>query len=364
MSLRAGIIGTGGIAGMGILGMHDETQIGEKKFEASHAGGYHANPDVDLVAVADVDEENLRRFGDAWDISSKRQYVGHEAMLGSENLDIVSVCTPTLYHHDHVLAAARSAADPAVIWCEKPIASSVTEASEMIDVCAETDTKLVINHSFRFVEKVQRLRELLDEGLLGDVRSITAQFRRELLRNSTHLLDTLLFLLDFEPTHAYGYLDDQNDAITSLEGDETVDDVGGGGTVLTADGTVAMLDCSIARDIASMNIQCIGTEGKVSLNNDDGEWRYWDLEDGSHVERQLPGIDGGWRWETDYRAAFPDAVDHIVALHEGEAANLSSGTEARRSLAIITGFYVSQYTGSRVSYPLDRPLQDVTISSW
>ena len=164
MSYRARIIGTSGIAGMGILGLHDEVQIGESKFEASHAGGYHANPDIDLVAVADVDEEKLRRFGDAWDIPNSGQYVGHEAMLESEGLDVVSVCTPTLYHHDHVLAAARSTADPAVIWCEKPIASSVTEASEMIDVCAETDTDLVINHSFRFVEKVQQLRDLLEEA--------------------------------------------------------------------------------------------------------------------------------------------------------------------------------------------------------
>ena len=75
-------------------------------------------------------------------------------------------------------------------------------------------------------------------------------------------------------------------------------------------------------------------------------------------------IDGRWDWETDYRAAFPTAVDHIVALLEGEASNLSSGTEARRSLGIITGFFVSQYTGSRVRYPLDRPLEDVRISSW
>ncbi|MFB6173893.1 MAG: gfo/Idh/MocA family oxidoreductase, partial [Halobacteriales archaeon] len=50
---RAGIIGAGGIAGLGILGMHDEADIGRKKFTASHAGGYAATDDIDLVAVAD-----------------------------------------------------------------------------------------------------------------------------------------------------------------------------------------------------------------------------------------------------------------------------------------------------------------------
>jgi hypothetical protein len=56
-------------------------------------------------------------------------------MLASENLDVVSVCTPTLYHHQHVVDAARLDAAPDIIWCEKPTASSVTEANEMISVC-------------------------------------------------------------------------------------------------------------------------------------------------------------------------------------------------------------------------------------
>jgi predicted dehydrogenase len=94
MSYRAGIIGTGGIAGMGIFGMHDEERIGKEKIRASHAGGYEATEEVDLVAVADVDEGKLRQFGEAWGIPEDRQYVGHEAMLAAEDLDAVSVCTP------------------------------------------------------------------------------------------------------------------------------------------------------------------------------------------------------------------------------------------------------------------------------
>jgi hypothetical protein len=37
---------------------------------------------------------------------------------------------------------------------------------------------------------------------------------------------------------------------------------------------------------------------------------------------------------------------------------------AKRSLGIIVAFYLSKDTGGRVDVPLDRPLQDVTISSW
>jgi hypothetical protein len=47
VTYRAGIIGTGGIAGMSILGMHDEEAIGKEKIDASHAGGYSDLIDTD-----------------------------------------------------------------------------------------------------------------------------------------------------------------------------------------------------------------------------------------------------------------------------------------------------------------------------
>jgi len=364
MSYRAGIIGTGGIAGMGILGMHDQADIGEKKFEASHAGGYEAADGIELVAAADVDADKLERFGEAWEIPEEGRYRDHREMLDGEDLDAVSVATPTYLHHDHVVDAARSVSEPDVVWCEKPIASSVGDAVEMCDVCAETDTALVINHSFRFTDKLRRLRELVDDGLLGDVKSVSAQFRRELLRNSTHLLDTLVYLLDARAERVSGYINEQNDAVDALEGDREVDDSGGGGTVVMDDGTFVTVDCTVAREISSMTFQFIGTEGKLYLNNDDGEWRYWRLEDGSHVEAELPGIGGAWTWDEDYQQAFGNAARHVVDLLDGAATNRSSGAAATRSLEIIVAFYLSHYTGGHVSVPLARPLRDVTITSW
>ena len=365
MTYRAGIIGTGGIAGMGILGMHDEEIIGKEKIDASHAGGYDAVEGIELVAVADVDEEKLARFGDAWEIPDERRYLGHDEMLESESLDVVSVCTPSFLHHDHVVDAARSAASPDVVWCEKPIASSVSDAEEMVAVCDETGTELVVNHSFRFTDKLRQLRRLVhEEGILGDVHSVSSQFRMELLRNSTHLLDTLVFLLDSRAETVSGHITNENEAVDSLGANQQVDDSGGGGFVVMEDGAFATVDCTVPRAPSSMMLSFVGSEGKLYMNNDDGEWRYWALEDGEHVERPLPGIDGSWTWDDDYQGSFANAAGHVVDLLSGDAANWSSGEEATRSLEIIIGFYLSHYTGGQVSIPLERPLRDVDIKSW
>ncbi|GGL39040.1 oxidoreductase [Halarchaeum grantii] len=364
MTYRAGIIGAGGIAGLGILGMHDEEDIGRKKFEASHAGGYAATDGVELVAIADLDEEKLSTFGDAWDLPDDALYADHTAMLEAEDLDVVSVCTPSFLHHDHVTDAVEIG-DPDVVWCEKPIASSVSDAEGMIAACEEADAELLVNHSFRFTEKLERLRALVqEEDLLGDVHSVSAQYRMELLRNSTHLLDTLVYLLDARAESVTGHITGENEAVESLDAAVDVDDAGGGGFVVMDDGTFVTVDCTIPREDSSMTLNFVGSGGKLYMNNDDGEWRYWGLEDGEHTEADLPGIEGAWTWDEDYQRAFPNAAAHVVALLDGEAENRSPGTDALRSLEIIVAFYLSEYTGGRVEIPLSRPLRDVTITSW
>jgi predicted dehydrogenase len=364
MTYTAGIIGTGGVAGMGLLGTHED--VGARKSRASHAGGYAEADGVELVAAADVDDEKLSRFGDAWDVPEDRRYDSHRAMLDAEDLDVVSITTPTFLHRDHVVDAVRSAGAPSVVWCEKPIASSVTEATEAVEACREADAELVINHTFRFTEKIQRLRSLIrDEGIVGDVRSVDARFRMELMRNSTHLIDTLVFLLDVAPRRVAGYVTGENEAMAALDADASdVDDAGGGGFVVAEDGTFVTIDCTVAREISSMSYQLVGTEGKLYLNNDDGEWRYWRLEDGDHVEEPLPGIEGAWTWEDDYRRGFANAAAHVVDLLDGKATNRSPGEDAVRSLQVIVGMYVSNATGGEVTFPLERPLEDVRITSW
>jgi predicted dehydrogenase len=365
MSYRAGIIGTGGIAGMGILGMHDEEAIGNEKVRASHAGGYEAVDDLDLVAITDVDKGRLDTFGEAWEIEEEKRYLGHNAMLAAEDLDVVSVCTPSFLHREHVIDTAQSAADPDVIWCEKPIASQVSAAEEMIHICEETDTELLVNHSFRFTEDLQALYRLIQEQeILGDIYSVSAQFRMELLRNSTHLLDTLIYLLNSRADSVSGYINGENEALDTLDAEDDVDDAGGGGIVYFDNGTFSTIDCTIPRSDSSMMVSFVGSAGKFYMNNDDGEWRYWRLEEGKHIEKSLPGIDGSWSWDEDYRDSFANAAKHVRALLDGDVENRSPGVEAKRSLEIIVGFYISHYTGSHVDIPLDRPLQDVRIKSW
>ncbi len=362
MALKAGIIGTGGVAGLGLLGMHDAETIGEQKVDESHAGAYERSNRIDLIAAADVDTEKLETFGSLWGIPTERRYEGHETMLQELDLDVVSVCSPTFLHHDHVVAAARSPADPDVIWCEKPIATSVADAEHMIEVCEVEGVELVINHTSRFTPGMQQLRErILGDNLIGEVRSINAQFRMELVRNSTHLLDTVAFLTGTEGAEVFGHLTDGNEANEALEISETVDDTGGGGVVILDNGAFFTVDCTLPRGISTMEYQLLGTDGRLTVNIPNGEWRYWDLIDGIHEEKAIPEL---MISPDDYAKGFENAAEHLVDLAEGLDDNASSGKEALKSLEIIIGMYISDVTGSKIKLPLEQPFKKVNVKSW
>ena len=126
MSYCAGIIGCGGIAGC-------------------HASAYRNDARMTLVAGADPREGRRTKFQADFGVPV---YASAQEMLDRERLDVVSICTPHPMHHAMTLLAAEAGAK--AILCEKPIAMNLTEADEMVRVCKQQGTRLIVGHQRRF----------------------------------------------------------------------------------------------------------------------------------------------------------------------------------------------------------------------
>jgi predicted dehydrogenase len=250
---------------------------------------------------------------------------------------------------------------PAVIWCEKPIASSVTEGREMVRECSRAGIDLLINYPRRFDHDFRLLRDRIGD-LLGDVRSINLQFKRELLRNGAHMIDAIVYLLDGDVSRLSGFLTGSEELSGSIaEGD--VDDQGGSALLRMNDGSFATVDCTVSRDIWSGHLWLLGTGGKLLVDEGENEWRYWAFDGQDHVESTLPDAFRGGE-TPDLDSAFTNAAAHTIDLIDGDATNRSPGSEAVHAMEVLVGIFVSSYTGSHLSLPLQRPLQDVSIRSW
>ncbi|HID96365.1 MAG TPA: Gfo/Idh/MocA family oxidoreductase [Candidatus Latescibacteria bacterium] len=145
MTLRWGIIGCGDVA---------ERKGGPAL--ANVAGS-------ELVAVMRRDKvkaaEFARRHG------AKRWYHHAEDLLHDEEVNAVYVATPVYLHHDYTIKAARASKH---VMCEKPMAMNVQQCRQMIATCRENGVKLMVAYYRRTYPIVQKMKELLHEGAVGE----------------------------------------------------------------------------------------------------------------------------------------------------------------------------------------------------
>lgn len=89
-----------------------------------------------------------------------------ERVVNRKDIDIVDVSTPGYLHHPMVIAAAKAGKH---IFCEKPLANTLTEAKEMLKAVEKAGVMHMVNFNYRRVPAVALAKKLIQEGRIGDV---------------------------------------------------------------------------------------------------------------------------------------------------------------------------------------------------
>ncbi len=92
-------------------------------------------------------------------------------LCASPGVDIVYIASPHQFHADHACIAASHGKHMLV---EKPMALSMDECTRMIEAARAANVHLIVGHSHSFNTPIQRTRELIDSGLYGKVKMVTA----------------------------------------------------------------------------------------------------------------------------------------------------------------------------------------------
>jgi len=177
-----------------------------------HADAYLKLPDqFRLVAICDLDRAKARAFADTYHIP--RVAAALESVCNMREIDVIDICTPSHLHFAHtqqVLCAGKHA------FCEKPIAASLKEVDELIQLEARSGVRVMPIFQYRFGHGLQKLKRLVDDGVVGKAYVSTAEvmWRRRaeyyaipwrgkwktelggtLVTHAIHALDTLLYIL-------------------------------------------------------------------------------------------------------------------------------------------------------------------------
>ena len=145
--VRLGLIGCGGIV------------------RIAHAPGYQSIPElVQVTALADPVGDNLQQMGQMLAVPPERRYADHRQMLKHAELDAVTIATP---HHMHAAHAMDAAAAGAAVISEKPMATSVEEAQQVLAAVERHGVPYAVVHNFLFAQGTERARALLAAGAAG-----------------------------------------------------------------------------------------------------------------------------------------------------------------------------------------------------
>ena len=134
---------------------------------------------VELVAICDVSEDALKRFGEEYRVS--RRYTRLDDMLSQENLDIVVISTWGV-HHAQVSKTVASSGKVRAILVEKPISYTASECEEMIAVAKANNILLTEGYKWRYNPQHIRVKEIIESGRIGEIKSVQSTFSSPLVR--------------------------------------------------------------------------------------------------------------------------------------------------------------------------------------
>ena len=152
--IRLGIIGAGSIARL------------------AHVPAIQQMPEVELVAICRRNREKANELGKQWGV--KEIYYDYKDLLKSKNIDAVIVTTPNANHRENVIAAAMEGKH---VLCDKPIATNLKDAREIVEACKKNKVKFQMGFNQRFWNQVEIAKQLVEKGTIGQVKGFSSTFK-------------------------------------------------------------------------------------------------------------------------------------------------------------------------------------------
>lgn len=323
----------------------------------SHASAMAAIPQIDVVAVCDIVAAARDRFLEQWSgrWPSLRVYDNYRELLERERPDLVAVVTPDNLHTSPVLTAIQSGARG--IFCEKPLATSVAEADQIVAAAASSGVPICVDHTRRWMPEFVEARRLVRSGAIGRLSQMVLQIggpRAMLFRNHTHAIDLLNYYADADPQWVIAELEpDLADYGTVYRGDGGTDpstDPGANYYVAFANGVRAYVS-GMKDTVPDLSVDLIGPRGRLRLDVEGFRLVTFESEDlrSKAPVARIEHISANWT-VSGIQAAL---LDLIAAMETGREP-ASSARTARRTVAITQAILESQALGN-VRVPVAPP---------
>jgi predicted dehydrogenase len=162
--VRFGIIGTGGIA-------------------AGFATDMWAVPGARVVAIGSRSAHSAERFGEVYQVP--RRHSSYQDLVADDEVDVVYVATPHPWHAENALAAIAHGKH---VLIEKPFTMNADEARQVVTAARERGVFCMEAMWTRFLPHTVKIRELIADGAVGEIRTVVVDHGQYFARDPTHRL--------------------------------------------------------------------------------------------------------------------------------------------------------------------------------
>ncbi|MDQ6696316.1 MAG: Gfo/Idh/MocA family oxidoreductase [Actinomycetota bacterium] len=284
-------------------------------------------------------------------------------VLASDEVDVVSLCTPPAQHRDQIEAVLRAGKD---VICEKPLVGSVNEVDEIATIASESGHTVMPIFQYRFGRGIQKLRRLVDADITGRpyVANVDVSWRRGadyyaapwrgtwsgelggvLTSHAQHALDLTMFVLG-PPIAVWART---STLVNTVETEDCA-----AVTLRWADGSLATVSATLGsvEEISRhrFTFERLSAEsGTAPYANSADPWTMTpvDADTASRIDGVLAGTP---EQREDYAGQFERYADARAAGSEPPV----TLTDARRAIELLTALYVSAREDREVELPLAR----------
>lgn len=308
-----------------------------------HTGWYLNEPRAVLTAIADIDPKRVKAYSEQYDI--EKQYTDYIEMLETEEIDLVSVCTRPKLHAPVVIETAKRGVKG--ILSEKPMAENLGQAQVMLETCSQHGVKLAIDHQTRFSAAYVHAKQLIADGIIGDLFRIHGICGGgDLKDNATHTVDIMRFLYGDRPVI---WVAGQIERIGTLTKYDLHSENFSLGYFKFENDVRGIIESGSDTAPGYHHIYCYGTEGEIELA----------VPGGPAI--RFRNSESGGAWVTPELPPETDPVQDLITAIEENREHRSSGYQGYATLELLMAIYESSRKRRRIHLPLEEMESPLTL---
>lgn len=333
--------------------------VGCGRISKNHFDAIKEAKEFKLTGVCDIHKARAEQAGKEQNVPF---FTDLNDMISNVEMDIISICTPSGIHAKQGIISAEKGIH---VLTEKPMATKLDDADELIKSCDKNNVKLLVVKQNRLNTTMQLLKHAIDKGRFGKIyqASVNVFWQRPqeyydmakwrgtwefdggaFMNQASHYVDALEWLIG-EPESVMG--------MTSTMARKIESEDMGAAIVKFRNGVIGTINVSMLTFPKNFegSITILGEKGTVKVGGIAvNKMEKWEFEDYDDDDKQI--------MQSNYTPPNVYGFGHLAYYHnvldvlKGKQEPNTDGRSGRKSLELILAIYKSSQTGKKIALPL------------